>query len=133
MVRRTVQFEGASAMRPRRSKFTKKASFISVYRKKNMKGYENPVCRGSWELDTACGTCERCMETKTGIGPLMPQVKPAKPDNSDLIERLVVEYTKHLLTFKSAGDLKWIPARAAMLAKETVYEIAKQLEGDRNE
>lgn len=27
-------------------------------------GYSNTVCRGSWRLGTACGTCERCVASK---------------------------------------------------------------------
>lgn len=29
-----------------------------------MSDYSGPVCRGSWALGTACGKCERCLETK---------------------------------------------------------------------
>lgn len=29
-----------------------------------MSDYKNPVCMGSFELGTACGICERCVELK---------------------------------------------------------------------
>ncbi|QZI73832.1 hypothetical protein K5F93_20060 [Pseudomonas protegens] len=31
-----------------------------------MSDYKNPVCRGSWDLGSACGRCERCKETSPG-------------------------------------------------------------------
>lgn len=36
---------------------------INGYTLKPIKGeYKNPVCRGSKDLGTACGACERCLE-----------------------------------------------------------------------
>lgn len=31
---------------------------------KEPKIYQNAVCRGAWALGTACGSCERCIDTK---------------------------------------------------------------------
>lgn len=31
------------------------------------KPYTNPVCRGSYALGTACGSCERCVEQRQGV------------------------------------------------------------------
>lgn len=31
------------------------------------KVYKNAVCRGAWALGTACGSCERCIDTKPTV------------------------------------------------------------------
>lgn len=48
--------------------------------KSGVNRYQNAVCKGAWEIGTACGHCERCEETRPG--------KPAPKPTIDEIEKV---------------------------------------------
>lgn len=68
--------------------------------KEEAKKYKGVVCRGSWMLNTACGTCERCIDTMPVIK-YMPRVKPPRlsPDE---------ERAKYSLTRKDKIGLYFV-------------------------
>jgi len=73
-----------------------------------LRPYKSAVCRGSWQLGTACGHCERCEETRPYVQPIQtPDEYYAKRFSQSDIDRAVAAERERI-----GEQLKDIASRA---------------------